>query len=39
MNWMALIALHAVLTFAVVVLVSVLKLVVWLATRRRAQLG
>jgi hypothetical protein len=37
MNWMALVALHATLTFGVLLLVAVVKLVIWLATRQRKE--
>lgn len=39
MNWIALIALHSTLTFAVVVLIALFRLVLWLALRQRAASG
>jgi hypothetical protein len=39
MNWMAVVALHATLTFGVLLLMATAKLVVWLATRRHTDLG
>lgn len=34
MNWIALVALHATLTFVVLVALAVVRLIVWLATRQ-----
>ncbi len=34
MNWIALVALHSLLTFAVVVVLVGVRLVLWLLTRR-----